>query len=397
MGRPFRVLIPQRSFHSLRYRLVLVLIVFVLFGQNHRFFKYQDALAAKYSPTDFTAFTEQQPKVLDEESVQFQDQLVANRAAWRPLREGWEGRTFVYSDSVIKTFTPGRSPFRNCAQGTGDGRWPTEIPASLYFGGSGHNASSSHSGFLPVKAFFMAASSTSQAEWHMVTPLLKGGSLQDLAAEVRKQNTNYQDIDAKYRPAFMGLLRSLQTLHEAGYCHDDVKPGNVLVADETHWVLGDLGNLRHITHPYHTSLLWRENEQLIDCRANDGIRALKSYVHFVRDVAVDKDGFDTDFFERREPLSRLFWSAAADATHLNVAELRAKSAAEESHLIHNDESDSGTAVPIPRSTWLSVVSRRWSRRDAVDQVLQTRMGEKTARWWALTWVFGVPVPALCKL
>lgn len=136
MGRQFRVPTPQRSIlYYTRYRLVLLLLIFTLFGQQHRFFRYREALAAKYSPTDFAAFSEHQPQLLDEKSTHFQDRIVANRGSWRPLREGWEGRTFVYLNSVIKTFTPGRSPFRNCAPGTADERWPAEIPASLYFGG----------------------------------------------------------------------------------------------------------------------------------------------------------------------------------------------------------------------------------------------------------------------
>lgn len=396
MGRPFRVTIPQRSLYHLRYRLAFVLFVFLVLKQHHLFFKYREALTAKYSSTEFLSFSKQQPWELDEETAHCRDQLIANRAAWIPLREGWEGKAFVYQDSVIKTFTPGRSPFRNCAPGTANEMWPTEIPASLYFGGSEQSNTSSHNGFLPVKAFFMAASSTNQAEWHLVTPLVKDGSLQDLASKVRRQKKAYGHIDGQYRGAFTGLLDSLKSLHEAGYCHDDVKPGNILVADDAHWILGDLGNLRHITHPYHASLLWKENKQLSDCRANDALRALKSYAQFVRAAAVDTATFDTEFFEKREPLSRLFWSVAADATHLDAKELSARSAAIDRSWVDNDDTTNDGALAAAHSfTWLSMISRRSALHCAVNQALQTRIGEKLARWWTLTWVFGVPVTITC--
>ena len=398
MGRPFGVSIPQRSFYHLRYRIVLVLFIFVLFEQHHFFFIYRGALAAKYASTEFTpSFKREhsQPWVPDEESAHFQDRLVANRAAWTTLGEGWEGKTFVYQDSVIKTFTPGRSPFRNCAPGTTKEKWPTEIPASLYFGGSEHNATPSYGGFLPVKASFMATSSTRHAEWHLVTPLLESGSLENLIMKVRRQGKLYRDIDTQYRPAFERLLRTLQKLHEAGYCHDDVKPGNIFVTDDAHWVLGDLGNLRHISHPYHSSLLWKENKQLSDCRANDAIRTLKSYMSFVRDSAIDTDAFNADFFETREPLSRLFWSAAANSLHLSAVELRVNSTIDYPQL-HVEDMLSGSLLAPSRShPWLSLFSQRWSRHYAVNQSLQTRIGEKRARRWALTWIFGVPVTTVC--
>ncbi|KAF2624022.1 hypothetical protein BU25DRAFT_165882 [Macroventuria anomochaeta] len=395
MGRSFRVSIPQRSFCHLRYRLALVLFIFVLFKQYHLFFIYRKALAAKYSPTELLQFTKEQTWMPDEESAHFQDRLVANRAAWRNLGEGREGKTFVYQDSVIKTFTPGRSPFRNCAPGVTDKVWPTEVPASLYFGGSEHNATSSFHGFLPVQAYFMAVSSASQAEWHLVTPLLKGGNLKDLAIEARKQKQPYRDIDAHHRPTFERLLHTLGNLHEAGYCHDDIKSSNIFVADDAHWILGDLGNLRQVSHPYHSSLLWRENKQLSDCRANDVMRALKSYMRFVRDSAIDADALNAEFFDGREPLSRLFWSSTANCSHLSAAELRAKSITEHPHLHANSMVKTGILLPAQSYTWLSIFSRRWGRHYAVNHALQTRMGEKLARWWALTGLFGVPITTVC--
>ncbi|KAF1933706.1 uncharacterized protein M421DRAFT_416054 [Didymella exigua CBS 183.55] len=396
MGRPFRISAPTRSLYHLRYRLALVLSIFILFEQYHLLFVYRHALAAKYSPTEFKLHAEHsQPWTLDEESAHLQDRIVANRATWRVLGKGWEGETFVYQDSVIKTFRPGQSPFRNCAPGTAGEKWPTEIPASLYFGGTENNATTSQDGFLPVKAFFMVDSSDTQAEWHLVTTLLRHGSLKTLVANMREKGMPYEDIDAHYRPAFEGLLASLHKLHEAGFCHDDVKPANIFVADDTHWILGDLGNLRHVSHPYHASLLWSENAQLPDCRANDNIRALKSYIRFVRDSALDADAFNAQFFEKRGPLSRFFWSTVANSSHLSAADSRARSAALHPQLEAKTSFECVEQASGPAYAWLSIFSRRWRYHYAVNELLHTRMGEKMARWWAMTWLLGVPVWEVC--
>jgi hypothetical protein len=400
MGYPFRILIPHasRPAHRLRLWIVLVLIFFAFGQQHHLFFIYREALAAKYSPTKLpSSSTEQhlQAWIPDEESAFFQDRLIANRATWKTLGEGWEGKTFVFEDSVIKTFTPGRSPYRNCASSTMYEAWPTEIPASLHFGGTEQNASSANPGFLPVRSYFKATTSTSVAEWHLVTPLLAGGSLKNLASKLRNSELSYRDVDTYHRPSFNRLLLSLQTLHEEGFCHDDVKTTNIFVAGKSHWVLGDLGNLRHVSHPYHTSLLWRENEQLADCRANDVIRALKSYVRFVRDATNDNDAFNFVLLQGKEPLSRLFWSAAANAPALSAAKLHERSLKVHPQQHVRSVADASSRLHIQRYGWLSVISRSLERQYATNHLLQTRMGEKMARWWALTWIFGIPITTIC--
>lgn len=396
MGRPFRISAPTRSLYHIRYRLGLALLILILFRQHHLFVVYQDALAAKYSPTTFEQDSQHwQPWTPDEESAHLQDRIVASRATWRVLGHGWEGATFVYQDSVIKTFRPGRSPLRNCAPGTAREKWPTEIPASLYFGGTENKATKFQGGFLPVRAYFMAVSSDSQAEWHLITPLLRGGSVNDLTARTKKKGMTYREIDVRYRPAFEGLLGSLARLHEAGFCHDDIKPGNIFVADDTHWILGDLGNLRHISHPYHSSLLWRQNNQLPDCRTNDNLRALRTYIRFVRDSAVDAHALNVHFFEKSEPLTRLFWSAASSLPHPSPADFRESSALFHPQLEAENPFEYVEIVPRPGCVWLSMFSLRWGYRCAVDDMLQTRMEEKMARRWAMTWLFGVPIRETC--
>ncbi|CAO2649296.1 Nn.00g066810.m01.CDS01 [Neocucurbitaria sp. VM-36] len=416
MGRPFLSSIrhTSRSLHPLRYRLVLVIIFLALFQQQHLYFVHRQSLAAKYSSTIFASNSQElHPRLLrpDDEDSHFQDELLMNREAWKVLGEGWEGKVFTYKDLVIKTFTPGRSPFRNCAPGMTNKKWPTEIPASLRFGGFyqqadanednyGQNASTTNDGFLPVKAFFKASPLPSKpAEWHLVTPFVPGGNLNTFAGKLSTDTIarSFRDVDARYRPAFNRLLASMEGLHDAGYCHDDIKPANIFIRDDSHWVLGDLGNARHISHPYHSSRLWRNNDQLEDCRANDVIRALKSYFKFIQ-TSLDDDGdFNIALLEGKEPMSRLFWGTLAGATSMSAARLRQQSLIEYPEAPPKTDSNAGYSL-LPHSyTLMYLFSRRLALKHAVNRTLLTRMGEKMARWWAMTWLFGVPISEVCGL
>ncbi|KAH7338526.1 hypothetical protein BKA66DRAFT_577390 [Pyrenochaeta sp. MPI-SDFR-AT-0127] len=413
MGRPFLPSIPHtsRSLHNFRYRVAFVLLFLAIFQQQHLFHIHRQSLAAKYSSTQFSSSTEGlHPGIWrpDDEDSQFQDDLIANRASWTVLGEGWEGKVYTYRDTVIKTFTPGRSPFRNCAPGVPGQKWPTEIPASLLLGGickhvyiDGSkcplNTSTTTKGFLPVKAYFTAPSSPLDSpRWYLATPRLKGGNLFNLAHKMSEgaRAQNFREVDSLYRPAFNRLLGSIESLHNAGYCHDDIKPANIFVQDDTHWKLGDLGNLRHISHPYHISRLWRDNKQLDDCRANDVVRVLKSYLKFVQSSVYNKDQFNAAFYEGKEPISRLFWWTLANSPELSAAELHQRSLIE---YPESSPSDDYLTFPLgtPRRTLANVFSRRLALSREVDHALITRMGEKLARWWAMTWLYGVPDLEIC--
>lgn len=102
-----------------------------------------------------------------------------------------EFQSFTWNEHVIKTFKAKQSPFRNCLdsaiisrirheQNDNETRatcWPTEIPASLIAG--------TVQGFLPVNdAFFARSSSEKLAQWYLVTPLMRGGTLESLAKSV---------------------------------------------------------------------------------------------------------------------------------------------------------------------------------------------------------------------
>jgi serine/threonine protein kinase len=144
------------------------------------------------------------------------------------LGASWEGKVFADKDSVIKTFTPGRGPLQN------------EIAASLRFGGSHHELNTARNttfdGLLPVRAYFKAPpSSKDVTEWYAMTPLLKGGTLNNLAKKYSQdpESESIRELDTPYRPSFERLLTNVQQLHDAKYGHDDIKPTNLLVADDT--------------------------------------------------------------------------------------------------------------------------------------------------------------------
>lgn len=391
-----------RKLYQLRYRVGAVLFILALFKQQHLFLISRQSLSAKYSATNFDSPDgDLHPPYWrpDGEDSQFQDELIANRAAWKVLGEGWEGKVFVYKDSVIKTFTPGRSPFRNCVPNATD-KWPTEIPASLSFGGASPrgDANTTYNGFLPVKAYFMAPNLPGEpAEWHLVTPLMIGGNLQTLSKCLSPSGTpgSYRDIDALYRPAFNQLLTSMSTIHDAGFCHDNIKPANIFTKVESQWVMGDLGNLREVSHPYHSSRIWRDNGQLEDCRANDVIRVLQSYLKFIQLSMADDNEFNVALLEGHGPMSRLFWWALENAQNMSATELHKRSILEYPGAGRRAELDDWVLKSAPPNTFVSLFSGQSATKLAVDHALMTRMSESSARRWGMVWLFGLPDSTMC--
>ncbi|KAK7189969.1 hypothetical protein PSPO01_03690 [Paraphaeosphaeria sporulosa] len=367
--------------------------------QLHLFSVYRDALSAKYGPTEFGILGAEQHYRPDSEAEKLQAELVASRSEWKKLGAGFEGTTYVLNDTVIKTFTPGRSPFRNCHPKHTTLRWPTEIPASLLFcsGSSGRNATSRVSrnaptiGCLPVKAAFHTAAGPGMiTQWHLVMPLARQGTLKSLSKNVQTQNLGFRILDARYRATFHELLRSLQILHETGFCHDDIKPDNIFVGEKQRWILGDLGNVRHVSHPYHKSRIWSDNMQLPDCRTNDAVRALKSYISFLRASSINVEALDEELFLGREPLSKLFLWMLDDATTMTAEELRERSSFK--HPAQTVQVEAVHAVSS-RPAWpsllpyLSFRGQRLSRR--VKHALNLSNSEMLARWKAMTWIFGI--------
>jgi serine/threonine protein kinase len=236
---------------------------------------------------------------------------------------------------------------------------------------------------VPVKAYFMVPSNA--AEWHLVTPYLPGGNLNNLANKIKEQHRygDIREIDAAFRPSFHKFLRTLEWLHGRGFCHDDVKLANIFIDEDGNWVLGDLGNIRHVNHPYHSSRIWlQDNKQLADCRANDAFRALKTYLQFLRRATNDGISFDVEFFKRKHGFSRLYWRAITDSASMSAAGIRGLSETLDPRQLPYDRA---------RETPVLGLGRRRALSNAVNEALRTMLSERTARLAALTWIFGVPV------
>ncbi|KAF2005520.1 hypothetical protein P154DRAFT_530717 [Amniculicola lignicola CBS 123094] len=245
------------------------------------------------------------------------------------------------------------------------------------------------SGFLPLQSYFQTPSPSSYNEaptWHLVTPLVKDDTLVHLA-HLHEQQTNhtFREPDALYRPAFNTLLQSLTTLHAAGFCHDDIKPANIFVSTPRSWILGDLGNVRHLSHPYHTSRIWRsDSAQLADCRANDAVRLLKTYLQFIRQASSTSKGeggigeFDVMFYEGREPLSILYWWSMSDTQSISAEELRIRSLVEPPELAARFQG-SGDVPELDRRgaevVGVRIPRGRWSLRGLVGEELRVRVRE----------------------
>ncbi|KUI62944.1 hypothetical protein VP1G_10068 [Cytospora mali] len=345
--RPFRLLRPRVAQRLVYVILVLVGLQFWLLHSA-----YCQALAEKYSPTLFTRLSRQDEDLLASSRWHLavgdqraeRQSLLQNRIQWETLGSGYEGDTFAYNDFVIKVFKPGRSPLRNCVPGVSPKmQWPPELPASLLLGGlrdqpdqkQDHaSALSPQSGFLPVLDYFLLpppSRNSHPGEWYLVTPLLKSGTLEHLAKRLQQEEnaSSPDEVDARFRPSFDRLLRALDIMHtEHDLCHDDIKMDNIFITrqispseatsntssvlsddEEAHWLIADLGNARQPSHPYHSSLLWaHDNNQHADCRVNDVVRLVKSYMFFLQSASTTRKGaFNDAFLTAATPWSQLYW------------------------------------------------------------------------------------------
>lgn len=350
-------LIRSRTFHRIS-ALVTFLICFQLYLLHHA---YYEALIEKFSPTLFAQLSHQQEDMLasrgwelgTEDNDGQRKMLLDNRGRWKKLGSGYEGDTYAFEDAVIKVFRTGRSPLRNCLPGSAPKiAWPPEIPASLLLGGLQPSQERSdvvpdQTDFVPVMDYFFIPASAAHevGEWYLVTPFLRSGTLEHLAERLRGSGRSLtpEEVDARFRPSFDRLLQSLDHMHSNhGLCHDDIKLDNIFVThftssaaddsgihsaqdylEDSHWVLADLGNARQPSHQYHSSLLWtHDNGQHADCRVNDVVRLVKTYVMFLQSVvaATESVRFGEAFLDGSSPWSQLYWyiiNAAAARGHLD--------------------------------------------------------------------------------
>lgn len=339
--RPFRL----RPRVAQRLACVILVLVGLHFWLLHS--AYCEALSEKYSPTLFTRLSRHDEDLLASARwhLSAEDQhaerryLLQNRSHWKSLGSGYEGDTFTYNGSVIKVFRPGRSPLRNCVPDVLPMiQWPPEIPVSLLLGGFRHqqdhvSTGSAQSGFLPVLDYFLIPTSgeTHPGEWYLVTPFLKSGTLEHLARRLQHDDHSLgpEEVDARFRPSFNRLLRALDLMHtEYDLCHDDIKMDNIFVTtqmasaettvnkssrpaheEDATWLIADLGNARQPSHSYHSSLLWvHDNGQHPDCRVNDVVRLVKSYMLFLQSASSPRrDTFNKPFLTASAPWSQLYW------------------------------------------------------------------------------------------
>jgi hypothetical protein len=375
----------------------------------------RNSLEAKFTTTRFENDAEVSSRYNNISIIFDRDELLAARPDWRLLGSGCEGSAFTWNGLVIKTYKTTRSRFRNCLSsslvedlGLNDGgdfqypaRWPTEIPATLLAG--------SELGFLPARDAFLASSSpTEEAQWHLVTPLAEGGTLQTLAKQVLQTapegESSIRSLDSRFRPKFNDLLQAIQYLHMQGLCHDDIKPDNIFVGtpdseEDAPWILGDLGNLRHLSHPYHTSRVWtRSNNQLSDCRANDTLRAVRTYLQFLRQISSTgsamrpEENFDAAFSEGRESWARLFWLANGAGNNLRIDQVMLWAAMEEKNVVDIVPTPHRNALGFTRARLLSTfVGWHGELPRAADVALKISASDGWTRKLALTWFLGIPV------
>ncbi|KAF2722968.1 hypothetical protein K431DRAFT_345160 [Polychaeton citri CBS 116435] len=119
--------------------------------------------------------------------------------------------------------------------------------------------------------------------WAMVTPFIVSGSLLDLAAKVASKHKTTDEVDHVFRPVFGQFLSYFNALHVAGLCHNNITPSSIFVTSPSQWLIGDLGNVRHISHDWHTTQDWKGRYlKKSDCTSRDVLRAMKSYLYFLK-------------------------------------------------------------------------------------------------------------------
>lgn len=442
------VLVRQpRHFYLLNSRLVTRFVYFVIAFALIQYYSlhlsYYEALAEKYSPTTFVNLSLSRQNALASHRWQMvvgqQDdlrtKLLENRVHWKKLGSGYEGDTFTFNESVIKVFKPDRSPLRNCvAQDAQHFQWPPEIPISLILGGC-HNSSITstslpdQSSFLSVQDFFFlpVVGDESHGEWHLVTRFLRQVTLAHAAKRVRREvpSPTVEQVDARFRPSLNRLLDALGTMHsEYGLCHDDIKIDNIFVEDilstvstvassnrthppeggrDANWILGDLGNVRQISHSYHTSLLWtHDNGQHPDCRINDVLRLIRTYALFLQSATTSSkaqaQAYDEAFLTGSAPWSQLYWHtvrSAWDGTTV-AQDVRKLSTAVfgpvyDSSLIEDETREAGSQPGLisgPSFSWSNGLPDSSIKAMAVTKELKTG-GSASEKWAKIFGTMGI--------
>ncbi|KAK3632628.1 hypothetical protein LTR56_016236 [Elasticomyces elasticus] len=250
--------------------------------------------------------------------------------------------------------------------------WPAEIEAGLLLS---QTQSVGEAALVPVIDYFTLRHNTSDSwSWAMVTPYTTGGTLVTLASASRQNNRSPEELNLTFRPAFERLLTDLSMLHAAGYCHDDVKPGNIFVQSPTRWLVGDLGNLQQKSHPWHDTHYWTRRLQWADCELNDARRAVKTYMSFLRAASADVDEFDREFLAAAG-WSRIYWEFMARP-------MSAVGLLSSSLMMLGEQNSTTEAVP-------SILGRRYGPRWIVVRELTCTMTWGRCLEWDATYEHGM--------
>ncbi|KAH6994986.1 hypothetical protein EDB80DRAFT_728396 [Ilyonectria destructans] len=427
--RPWTTLHQSRNIRWIKVAIALTLILSSLHGvslvKTHR-----KALVDKFTPTTFDHLTAQEEMNLEgtrwkwEDSAKREigsalysrDDIWAHRHEWKRLGAGFEGVVFTHNGTVIKVYKKAHHPFRNCVPGAPpETRWPTEIAASLLLGGMADpQPHQQDMEFLPVTDYFMSPAAQGELpRWHFLTQLLPSGNLMKLAKHLRNSEHTYtaHELDLVCRPSLERLLQALTRMHsQYNLCHDDIKPDNIwlsgakdlsFVGDDLegakHWILADLGNVREPSHPYHSSILWsRLNNNLPDCRMNDVLRLLKSYLLFLRASVDDTAAFDTRFFQANEAWAQLYWSTLdAVQAHRLVSASSVQTLSNDLDPTARQLQDPSVSGRDPPGLWNALYKLFLSRENLVGRAtrdeLKMTAADSVARTWGMTLILGVPV------
>lgn len=375
---------PHRQFRRQAQIIALVLLLGILAVRTLR-----DQLDAvtRESPVDFSSLHERHkrsPRSPEKAVRRLNGSYIDDRYVFKStLKAGGQGSVYLYEDAlsippklvIVKTISAvarNELPLRllPAFQNTTT-KWPSEVDASLSVAASTVDGDSP---FVPVHDYFILEDCNCAVEcewaWALVTPFITGGTLTDLAKDIRGSDST-ELVHETYRPTFTRLLDDLHSLHNRGFCHDDVKPQNIFIESPQRWLLGDLGNTREITHPWHGTHLWQRRNQWSDCQLNDIRRALKSYIFFLRQASIDREQFDWDFLNANNDWSKMYWSFMQDPT-IHSPSLTY----DRSH--SNKNSDVGLPIDGSSRRWYTTCLDKSLRAIAVKQELLC-----TSLWWKL--------------
>ncbi|XP_073503435.1 serine/threonine-protein kinase 16 [Phyllobates terribilis] len=100
----------------------------------------------------------------------------------------------------------------------------------------------SHPNILRLEAHCMMEKGPKWEAW-LLLPFVRRGTLWSEVEALRDKNTFMSEEEILY--ILHGICLGLKAIHDQGYAHRDLKPTNVLLADDDRPLLMDLGSMNH--------------------------------------------------------------------------------------------------------------------------------------------------------